>query len=47
MYLSAGFSCVCVRECVEGQSDHKKADLTHGWGDGDKPPLKERKASGV
>ena len=47
MHLSAGFSRVCVRERIEGQSDHQKTNLTHGWGDGDEPPVKKRKASGV
>ena len=47
MHLPAGLSGMCVRECVKGQSDHTEADLTHGWGDGGKPPVKECKAPGV
>ena len=47
MHLSAGLSGMCVRECVKGQSDHTETDLTHGWGDGDEPPLKECKVAGV
>ena len=47
MYLSAGLSGMCVRKCIKGQGDHAKTNLTHGWGDGGEPPVKEREASGV